>query len=307
MLVMAGAGLATTALLGAAFATEQPVALFWIDEGVSEAESAGESQKIDQQSTRAGVTLTVTGVVADSFSTTVAIQVTGREDLGDTAAPTTLELQDADGQRWTPFRASSVPGRSREWNITFPSLEPEGGEYTLAAPSVAFSSSQRMRDHAALGLRPPAPTIIHGPWAISLSIDARAEAVQAQAPAGAFAYGPANLVIDQVSIDTTGTIITGEVHGFAVDVIPDIVMAPAFLVSPGGERLRLLSGRSGFGEGRRRFEFRFERAPGQGYELEIPFHVAGVSVAGTAMNPVAAAGLAAHAGTVARVPIDLPE
>lgn len=204
-----------------------------------------------------GIELTVNGVVADSTQVLLSVALDGAPELGGYPAFGVASLVDAHGTELALQRSVTDRKTGRTVSLTFPGTLKGDGTWRLTVESLDFPSPA-IAGPVTRDTSPAAPThTVTGPWVIEFTpgvkvIDARS--VAPVSPAAVFGVGRA--VVDRVLMAPSGTVVQGHLEGFSPEQIAVVHLVPSITTATGND-LKLVGGRSGYGEGMAQFEFRF--------------------------------------------------
>jgi hypothetical protein len=238
--------------------------------GTSRAASAGSLGAATQQ----GVTVRVTAVLADTTETVLAVELAGQDSLGNMAAALGRpELRDSAGRGYAAVSLVPDATNPRLQTWTFAPLASDASGLTLALDGVQFwqrpsnpaaAPDSVLKEANTVRVKFTVPIAWRGP---------PGEVVRRTVGGGESAFGRGRLVVDSVTSGPTGSVVAGHIEGFTMDEVPEMQLYPPALVLADGSTLAAVGGRSGFGEQRQQFEFRFPQAQLDGATLTLPFRV----------------------------------
>ncbi len=270
------------------------------DSAVQIAAADGHGTSLADSVTAGGVTVTVVSILADSVQTVLGIQIDGMDELGALAAPISRpSLRDSGGSTYsaTAIRPDQHQPRAQTW--VFPPLSATTSDLMLSIDGLRFWD--RPRNPAVTGPDSPQPmAFVRTEFQVLLSWSGSPEqAVRHNVGHVSARFGPGMLAVDAFTVGPTRLVITGHLAGVDPDDVPNIELWPPQLTLADGRVLSPVGGRSGFGEQRAQFEFRFESAEADGATFRVPF-----KVSDHPHDAARANSLAAFSGSVATVRLD---
>ena len=196
-----------------------------------------------------GVTARILSAESGVADTSVVVTIDGRPDLGDTAnlATGATLLVTVDG-RVKPIPSLGRESRGREILIRFPQLQPSATEVRLTLNGVLLrnGTAEPGSDAANVG-------------SMNIPVEVRfAHVIPLRIPQNELPLG-ASAVIDlsEMARDDRLVVVRGVIRNLAPEHAPLVDLWPTTLRDADGRFLTLEFGRSGFGDGRRHFEFAF--------------------------------------------------
>jgi hypothetical protein len=302
-LVTITASVATLAIATAAVAGGGPGGRLLFpggDEAIQQAAAELSGEPLEGSFQSHGLEFNLLSIMSDTTQTVVSLRIDGKQDAGNMASPAGRPaLIDDQGARYLALAILPDQDDPRAQTWLFPPVPAGASELVLSFDGVQ------------LWHRPaePGPTTQEPPNVLTLTdIEVRmavswtgqlAPSEKHDLGAASFsAFGKGRLVVDSFEVSTSGTVISGHLEGFSPDEIAEINMFPATLNLPDGSVAAAVWGRSGFGEGRESFEFRFLRLSPTGATLHVPF-----KVSPNAHDETVASALRAFASVAASVTI----
>lgn len=236
------------------------------DRALSAAIARGLGEAVDASSTASGVTVAVTGILADDTQTAIGLRIAGREDLGDLAFPRPAPtLIGDDGTRIDAITGSADPANKRHQTVLFPPLPASGTKLTLEIQALIIGRS---------GQRPaagqaPQSTSVPGPWRVQFEWSGqKGSTVVLAAPVAPAEFAPGRgVVVDRIVQAASGTVVEGHLEGFSEDEIVEILLQGSVRTPAGESGMAGLE--MGFGDGLKQFRMRFPLQTGPGITLTI--------------------------------------
>ncbi len=256
------AGVVAVGALYLAAGTQPGVTLGGADAGVRSVDP-GLASAPNASNEANGITVTVTGFVADATRSVVGVEISGRTALGDTALPLTpLRLIDQDGNVYYENGGTADQDNRRSRTIYFPPLPSQTTHLTLAIDGLDFIS------HAAVVSAVDSAHVNHeplkGPWSVNFDVTAPIAGAEAvEIGGGTKTFGTAgSLTVTGITQAPTETVIDGYVSGFSMDEIPEMLLHAELKLAGATSPTPFIGLRTGFGPNREQFEVRFPRKPG---------------------------------------------
>ncbi|MEO6044127.1 MAG: DUF4179 domain-containing protein [Tepidiformaceae bacterium] len=253
------------------------------DVGVNQAVSAGLSQPGGDAVTHEGVTIRITGVVADDIRTVVGLAIEGRNELGEGAFPAgQAQLVDQDGRIYREVSGSADQQNPRLVTRYYPPLDRAARSVRLEINGLAFvHRSDRIR------------RTVDAQWTVSFTLSSPPQqSIAVSVDDAPQPLGAGSIVIDSVKQGASGTAMTAHLVGFSVDAVPELGLR-AELVDGAGNRFPVTGMRLGFGANRELVEMQFPRLTGA-----VVLEVVGL----TAPNPHAESIAKALSDDLAKTP-----
>ena len=227
------------------------------DQGTQGASVAGSAQPGGQEVTQVGITVRVTGFIADDTRTVIGLIVEGRDDLGAAAFPRAqARLVDQKGRIYAESGGKADQENPRLSTHYFPPLDTGTTSVTLEINGLSFAQWDQ-------GRASQDQTPIDAQWRLTIALTNRPATSQLVAtdaePRG---LGAGSVVIDQIRQAPSGTVISGHISGFSMDELAELGLTGS-LLGNGGSKVDFEALRMGYGEGRQLFEMRFPRVSGQ--------------------------------------------
>ena len=227
------------------------------DQGTQGASVAGSAQPGGQEVTQVGITVRVTGFIADDTRTAIGLIVEGRDDLGAAAFPRAqARLVDQNGRVYGESGGKADQENPRLSTHYFPPLDTGTTSVTLEINGLSFAQWDQ-------GRASQDQTPIDAQWHLTIALTNRPATSQLVAtdaePRG---LGVGSVVIDQIRQGPSGTVISGHISGFSMDELAELGLTGS-LLGNGGSKVDFEALRMGYGEGRQLFEMRFPRVSGQ--------------------------------------------
>jgi hypothetical protein len=248
--------LATIAILSVASGTPE---FGGADRGVEQAASTGLATSGGDSATREGITIRVTGVIADDTRTVIGLTVDGRPELGPGVLPASqAQLVNQDGTIYREVGGTADSINPRLITRYYPPLAPASRSLSLQINGLEFVDRQA----GSLNPGAAARTRIDAQWILDIQLQGPPlVSADAAADHDPVPFGPGEFVVDSVKQAPTGTVIAGHLVGFAMDVIPELGLG-AVLVDSRWNESAITGMRLGFGEFRELVEIRFPRLSG---------------------------------------------
>lgn len=249
LMLVSGVALAAGGAMGAIFGGG--------DQGTQGASVAGSAQPGGQEVTQVGITVRVTGFIADDTRTVIGLIVEGRDDLGAAAFPRAqARLVDQKGRIYAESGGKADQENPRLSTHYFPPLDTGTTSVTLEINGLSFAQWDQ-------GRASQDQTPIDAQWRLTIALTNRPATSQLVAtdaePRG---LGAGSVVIDQIRQAPSGTVISGHISGFSMDELAELGLTGS-LLGNGGSKVDFEALRMGYGEGRQLFEMRFPRVSGQ--------------------------------------------
>ena len=210
-----------------------------------------------------GITVKVTGFVADDTRTVVGVAVEGRDNIGDTVFPARpTVLIDQDGKAYYENGGSANQNNRREKTIYFPAMPATVTRLTLVVDSLDFLNHS---DTVLAKSGDEVPQVaVNGPWSVSFDLTSPiGQSQEVSVGGGARPLGrDATVTLDSVRQAPTETVIQGHFSGFSLDEMPELLIGAELIGSGAQGPTAFIGLRTGYGPAREQFEVRFPRTAG---------------------------------------------
>lgn len=224
------------------------------DEGVQTARSGVASVPVGASVTVQGVTVTVTGFVADDTRTVIGLDVEGRPELGPGVMPLNgAQLVDQDGNIYQEDSGTADTTHPRLVTRYYPPLKPQTKQLSLQINGIQFAETTG---------RPTANGTLDAQWLLRFDLPAApSRSTEVAVDHAPRKLGKGQIVIDTIKQGATGTVIEGHLTGFSMDDIPEFGI-PGTLVLEDGTKVAFIGLRMGYGTDRSQWEMRFPPTTG---------------------------------------------
>ena len=276
---------------------DPPVSFPGLESGAREASERGLAADVNASSSINGLTLKLTGFIADETQTVISYAVTGREAEGNAASDTSATvLVDAEGQSHRPARGSADQVDRRRGTWVFPPIPAKAG--TLAVVVEEFDLYTPQQPDLTM-------TTVPGPWKVEFKWDGKKAPLgpPVDVPAIPQAFGRGSISISSVQQSATGTVVSGTLEGFSAEAIQNMDCPAAELGTADGTLVGWIECRFGFGEGYRSFEINYPPTSGK---VKLNF-VLSYSTHGPPGEPALPPELRTDEGARATFDLDLPQ
>lgn len=292
LLVLAVAASAAVLIPGALFA-DWPVPFPGLESGARDAAGHGLAVGVDARSEANGITLEITGFVADETETVVSYVLTGREDEGIAQSGSGTFLINADGKSYRSTRGSADQNDRRHATAVFPPIPAKAGGLAVEMDGLFMVSGEMGRD----------VNEIPGTWKVEFNWDGKKAppGPSVDVPAAPQPFGPGSISITSVQQAATGTVVRGTLDGFPVEAIQSMGCPAGAIDTGNAGSVGWIACRLGFGEGYRSFEIIYYPPTTGKVTLNFVLGFSG-GPPGTTVSP----GYQEAAGAIATFELDLP-
>jgi hypothetical protein len=276
---------------------DPPVSFPGLESGAREASDRGLAVDVNASSSINGLTLELTGFIADETQTVISYAVTGRAADGNAASDTSATvLVDTEGHSHRPARGSADQVDRRRGTWVFPPIPAKAG--TLAVVVEEFDLYTPQQPDLTM-------TTVPGPWKVEFRWDGKKAppGPPVDVPAIPQAFGHGSIRIESIEQAATGTIVSGSLEGFSGEAIQSMDCPAAELEAGDGGSVPWITCRFGFGEGYRSFEINYPPTSGK---VKINF-VLSFSSHGPPGEPALPPELRSDEGARATFDLDLPQ
>jgi hypothetical protein len=276
---------------------DPPISFPGLESGAREAADRGLASDVNASSSTNGLTLELTGFIADETQTVISYAVTGRDADGSAASDTSATvLVDTEGNSHRPDRGSADQADRRRGTWVFPPIPAKAG--TLAVVVEEFDLYTPQPGELAM-------TEVPGPWKVEFQWDGKKAppGPPVDVPAIPQAFGRGSIRIDGIQQAATGTVVSGSLEGFSAEAIQWMGCPAAELETADGTPIQWITCRFGFGEGYRSFEINYPPTSGK---VKLDF-VLSYSPHGPPGEPDLPPELRSDEGARATFDLDLPQ
>ena len=236
---------------------DPPVSFPGLESGAREASDRGLAGEVNASSSVNGLTLKLTGLIADETQTVISYAVAGREAERNAASDTSATvLVDTEGNSHRPTRGSADQVDRRRGTWVFPPIPAKAG--TLAVVVKEFDLYTPRQPDLTM-------TTVPGPWKVEFRWDGKKAppGPPVDVPAIPQAFGRGSIRIDSITQAATGTVVSGSLEGFSAEAIQNMDCPAAELETADGTLVGWIECRLGFGEGYRSFEINYPPTSGK--------------------------------------------
>ncbi|MGD0115474.1 MAG: hypothetical protein ABSC13_05655 [Dehalococcoidia bacterium] len=252
------------------------------------------AQRVDASPSHDGITLQVTGFVADETQTVVSYILTGRESEGIAQSGSGVFLIDADGNSYRFSSGTTDSSDRRRETAVFPAIPAKAGKLALQLEDLTILPVEVGGEM----------TQVSGVWKAEFDWDGKpaSPGPTVEVTAAPQPFGPGSITVTSIQQAATETVISGVLDGFTADAIQDMDCMAQPLVTADGASVPWTGCRGGFGDGDRSFEIRYPPTSGK-VTLTL---VLSFPELHSPPEPTLSPGFAEAAGAKATFELDLP-
>lgn len=243
--------------LGAVAATASTKGFFGGgDEGAQQAPSS----KPAAADTQAGITVSLTGLTADSTRTVIGLEIAGHPEYGEGALPMGMaQLVDQDGRIYREVSGGADQSNPRLVSRTFPALDVAARTVTLQLNGLQFVNRVQAGET-------PAFHPVDAQWTLTFVAPERTATLLVEVDHEPRTLGIGSMTIDSVTLAASQLVVTGHISGYSSDELAALTARPSLTVA--GQPVAFVGMRAGFGPGRASVEIRYAPVSGAAH-LEI--------------------------------------